>query len=195
VANYPPVAGIYGVGSTVNAGYPVYGIRDSNGALVTPFGAYVWNPNQGTFGLWTPWPVDTNGNPQVSLTGSNNQVVPLVGGQPISQSNPLPTTANIQIQSVTATDITIKGRSSHVALDGIPVTTTEANSPFAVSQIVFIANDGPSDMIINFDASTTSEGAFTLKSGEVLDNFPRQCTTLYYKAKTGNTTLRAVGVV
>jgi len=70
--NIPSAGNVYGIGATVGAGtYPVFGSKDSAGNLVTPFGNFVWNPNLGASGLWVPWPVDANGNPQVSLSGSS----------------------------------------------------------------------------------------------------------------------------
>jgi hypothetical protein len=101
VANSVPSPAIYGVGGQVANGYPVYLSKDSAGTGVAPFGLWVWNPNTGTNGLWVPASVDGYGMLQVSQT---------VNGQPVSQSNPLPTVVQgLQVQSVTATNINIQG--------------------------------------------------------------------------------------
>lgn len=73
-------------------------------------------------------------------------------------------------------------------------TTTEASSPFNVSQIIAIKNDGNDSIFINFDASTTASNKMTLKPGDSIGDFPRNCTTLYYKANSGTQAFRAWGV-
>ncbi|MEA4884251.1 MAG: hypothetical protein VB144_11470 [Clostridia bacterium] len=74
-------------------------------------------------------------------------------------------------------------------------TTSDANADFAVKWISHIVNDGGTDLYIAFDASSaTPSNRLTLKSGEVLDNFPRTCSVLHYSCKAGTCAFRAVGV-
>ena len=69
----PPVAQVY-VNGALTTGYPVYGSYDGT-TTATPVGNYVWNPALGGSGLWVPAPVDANGVPQMSLTGSSATLV------------------------------------------------------------------------------------------------------------------------
>lgn len=98
---------------------------------------------------------------------------------PVSDTIPLPTKP--------------QGRSSHVSLE-TNATTTEASSSFNVDLIAAISNDGTDNILFNFDANTSSAGTITLKPGEVLTDFPRKCTTIYYKALSGTQPFRAWGV-
>lgn len=86
-----------------------------------------------------------------------------------------------------------RGRLTHVSVE-TSATTTEANSSFSVEFISMIVNDGTDDIKFNFDANTSSAGTITLKPGEVLTDFPRSCSTLYYKAVSGTQPFRAWGV-
>lgn len=100
---------------------------------------------------------------------------------PVSATNPLPN----QIAS--------QGRGSHVTLE-TNATTTEANAAFNVDYVVMLANDGTDSIFFNFDANTTSQGKITLKPGEVLTDFPRKFSTIYYRANSGTQPFRAWGV-
>jgi hypothetical protein len=70
MANTPPNGTIIGAGAPVGSGYPLFVSQDSAGTMVTPHGQYVWNPNAGGSGLWSPAPVDANGNPLTTVTGN-----------------------------------------------------------------------------------------------------------------------------
>lgn len=85
------------------------------------------------------------------------------------------------------------GYKTHVSVE-TNATTTEANMPFSVEFISIITNDGTDDIKINFDASTSSSGTITLKPGETLTDFPRSCSTIYYKSVSGTQPFRAWGV-
>lgn len=85
------------------------------------------------------------------------------------------------------------GRSSHVAVEVI-AGTSETSAPFAVSHIILISNDGADDVRINFDANTSAAGTLTIKAGEAFMDIPRKCSTLYYKAASGNPAIRVWGV-
>lgn len=86
-----------------------------------------------------------------------------------------------------------RGFHTHVSVE-TTASTTEANSPFSVEIIAMICNDGTDDIKINFDASTTSAGTITLKPGEVLSDFPRSCSTIYYRSNSGTQPFRAWGL-
>lgn len=143
MANSAPAA----VMNTV-AGYPVFSSQDSAGTKVTPFGAFVWNSNTS---LWVPWPVDANGNPQVSLTGNNPQLdattLPLAAnasyttGTPFSLSSyksivgsvltDQPGTLFIQ-QSTDGTNFDVV---SNINITGIPATWSASTSYSAGNQV------------------------------------------------------------
>ena len=85
------------------------------------------------------------------------------------------------------------GKSSHVSVE-TSATTTEASAPFDVEFVFMMANDGSSDIIVNFDASTTAPGAMTLKPGMPVFDFPRTATTIYYRSVYDTQAFRAWGV-
>ena len=92
-----------------------------------------------------------------------------------------------------AVKVIVGGFGSHVSVEG-NATTTEESVAFDVTYVHTISNDGTDDIKINFDADTTQPGVITLKAGEVLEDFPRKCSTLYYKAASGTQPFRAWGV-
>lgn len=96
-------------------------------------------------------------------------------------------------KDINAQRVAPAGRVSHASVQAT-ATTTEANSAFVVEQIVYIINDGTVDIIFNIDAATTAAGAFTLKPGDAIGDFPRKGSTLYYKASGGSSAFRALGV-
>jgi hypothetical protein len=88
-----------------------------------------------------------------------------------------------------ATQITKERRQSVEAT----ATTVEGSQPFIVKRLIFVANDGTSDVILNFDGATDDEGAITLKAGEVLSDVELSCASLSYKAVSGSVPIRAWG--
>lgn len=99
-------------------------------------------------------------------------------------------------KNINAQRVAPAGRETHSSVSA-SATTAEAMSSFNVEFIIFIINDGDYDIIFNIDANTTSAGAFTLKSGEGISDFPRKASTLYYKAEngaSGSVPFRALGV-
>lgn len=113
----------------------------------------------------------------------------MVGGQAVSESNPMPTDVTVQIAEVTLT-----GSNTSFAWE-TTASTTEETETGNVNQWFTFANDDPSnDIQINFDASVGSTGTMTIKAGDILNGMPRKFSVLHVKAVSGSPAFRAWGV-
>lgn len=81
------------------------------------------------------------------------------------------------------------------------VTTTEiALTPAKkLSQIVYISNDGDSDLLVGLNVATTASqkgdnAVIVLKAGEVIDNISVSVTSIKLKRTAGNGVVRLLGV-
>lgn len=96
-------------------------------------------------------------------------------------------------KNINAQRSTPAGKAAHASVQAT-ASPTEASSTFDVDFICFIFNDGDYDITFNLDAGTTAAGAFTLKPGDALNDFPRNASKIYYKSIGGSSAFRALGV-
>ena len=74
-----------------------------------------------------------------------------------------------------------------VAFEGVP-----GSASLVAEKEVSIINNGPGNILVNFDADTMAAGAFTVRAGQAWTG-PRACTVLHWRAET-ETIFTAVGV-
>ncbi|QWG70193.1 hypothetical protein EXW32_27785 (plasmid) [Bacillus mycoides] len=81
------------------------------------------------------------------------------------------------------------------------VTTTEVSLTPAkkLSQLVYISNDGDSDLLVGLNVATTGvqkgdNAVILLKAGEVIDNISVSVTSIKLKRTVGNGVARLLGV-
>ncbi|HFJ9245046.1 TPA: hypothetical protein ACGW5C_005592 [Bacillus cereus] len=68
-----------------------------------------------------------------------------------------------------------------------------------LSQIVYISNDGDSDLLVGLNVATSASqkgdnAVIVLKAGEVIDNIPVSVTSIKLKRSAGNGVARLLGV-
>lgn len=145
----PPIAGVYGLGTTVSAGYPVFSSVDGDGTYVLPSGSYVWNPVLGTSGLWVPTPVDVNSHPISASQGSALTLSAVTG--PVA-ATPL-TYLTASLGSL---------QSGNGVFDAKQVTIrllNTANEPITSLSITFQDSVGGTEIPITYTLSNLSIGA------------------------------------
>lgn len=82
---------------------------------------------------------------------------------------------------------------NHVSLEA-NANVQSANTAVNIRHIVYLTNDSANDIVFNFDAETNVAGAFTLKSGETLEEFSGHVGYLYYSASNGASAFRLLGL-
>ena len=84
-----------------------------------------------------------------------------------------------------------------VVLEGTATTSGGGTRrPLAIKQkLAYISNDSTSyDLKVNFNKTTSEDGTFTLKAGEVLSDIPLICSTVSLEGVGGSVEFRILGV-
>lgn len=85
------------------------------------------------------------------------------------------------------------GKRTPIISRTITATGTEDHVYIKMKNIKFLKVDGIHDVTFGIDVNTTHDDAFTLKSGEYIDDFNVRVGTLYYKATGNASSFRILG--
>jgi len=71
---------------------------------------------------------------------------------------------------------------------------SQAITFFCRQAVNFVANDSDSfSMLVNFDAPAGLGGTIRIRAGEVLNDLPISCSSLYVRGEGGSVPFRALG--
>jgi hypothetical protein len=82
---------------------------------------------------------------------------------------------------------------NHVSLNGTASAAAQSTEINAKS-ISWISNNGAYDMLINFEETTTTSGAFKLQAGSVVNDIDIPVGTIYYSASGGDCSFSLFGI-